>query len=275
MAKSTKGKASQMKGLLTKSQALQRKMRAAAKAEKAAQKVVVSGRVGARTIDEINCDPRASTSELKHLAKVFPEDALRHPGCPLEIWWSLAERYPNEAQVSPAGQVFIPEDPERWGEIEKHQREQEMDDPARWVSHYSQVLGDRKARLFAADCAMHVLPIFELARPTDKGPRRAIDAARKFADDRLSSTELYAAHLEARSSASKFHSRESPAFYAAKAASTASERSHVLQACKEAVKAAHIDDMERDWQWDRLQEYLEGAPMYSRIGRKASTKSKK
>ena len=37
------------------------------------------------------------------------------------------------------------------------------------------------ARLYAADCAERVLPIFEKARPGDDRPRKAIEAARAFA----------------------------------------------------------------------------------------------
>jgi hypothetical protein len=41
---------------------------------------------------------------------------------------------------------------------------------------------DRTARLFAADCAERVLPLFEEACPGDDRPRRAIETARLFAD---------------------------------------------------------------------------------------------
>ena len=39
----------------------------------------------------------------------------------------------------------------------------------------------RTARLFTADCAEHVLPIFERLRPDDDRPRLAIEAARAVA----------------------------------------------------------------------------------------------
>lgn len=42
-------------------------------------------------------------------------------------------------------------------------------------------LNIRSLRLFAADCAEHVLHIFEKERPTDNRPRKAIEAARAFA----------------------------------------------------------------------------------------------
>ena len=40
---------------------------------------------------------------------------------------------------------------------------------------------ERTARLFAADCAERVLPIFEKAYPNDDRPRKAIEAGRAFA----------------------------------------------------------------------------------------------
>ncbi len=52
---------------------------------------------------------------------------------------------------------------------------------------------DRTARLFAADWAEHVLPLFEAAHPDDDRPRRAIAVARRFADGAASAEELDAA----------------------------------------------------------------------------------
>ena len=49
---------------------------------------------------------------------------------------------------------------------------------------------DRIARLFAADCAAAVLPIFERARPGDARPREAIEAARQFARGNLDAKTL-------------------------------------------------------------------------------------
>jgi immunity protein 5 of polymorphic toxin system len=42
---------------------------------------------------------------------------------------------------------------------------------------------DKNARLFAADCAEHVLHLFEKQRPKDQRPRKAIEAARAYAKD--------------------------------------------------------------------------------------------
>lgn len=52
---------------------------------------------------------------------------------------------------------------------------------------------DKTARLFAADCAEHVLPIFEKKYPTDNRPRKAIQAARDYANGLIDAKELEAA----------------------------------------------------------------------------------
>lgn len=44
---------------------------------------------------------------------------------------------------------------------------------------------DRTARLFAADCAEHVLHLYENKHPGDDRPRKAIEAAREFANGEI------------------------------------------------------------------------------------------
>ena len=60
---------------------------------------------------------------------------------------------------------------------------------------------DRTARLFAADCAEAVLPIFEKERPNDDRPRKAIQAARDFAEGRTGAAAWAAARDAARDAA--------------------------------------------------------------------------
>jgi len=52
---------------------------------------------------------------------------------------------------------------------------------------------ERAARMFAADCAAHVLPIFEAAYPGDDRPRAAIAAARAYARGELDAAARAAA----------------------------------------------------------------------------------
>jgi hypothetical protein len=60
----------------------------------------------------------------------------------------------------------------------------------------------RLLALWAADCAQHVLHLFEEARPGDDRPRRAIEQARAWAHGEITMTEArtaaYAAHDAAR-----------------------------------------------------------------------------
>ena len=56
---------------------------------------------------------------------------------------------------------------------------------------------ERSARIFAAHCALDVLPIFEREHPDDFRPRTAIVAALKFADDDTTRKEMAAARAAA------------------------------------------------------------------------------
>ena len=57
---------------------------------------------------------------------------------------------------------------------------------------------ERAARLFACDCAEHVLHIFEDAYPDDTRPRQAVETARRFANGQATQSELGAARTTAR-----------------------------------------------------------------------------
>ena len=52
---------------------------------------------------------------------------------------------------------------------------------------------EHSARLFAADCAEHVLSFFEEKYPNDTRPRQAIEAARLFAADNITAAAMIAA----------------------------------------------------------------------------------
>ena len=49
---------------------------------------------------------------------------------------------------------------------------------------------EKTARLFAADCAEHVLSIYEKKYPDDDRPRNAIEAVRKYANGKITREEL-------------------------------------------------------------------------------------
>jgi hypothetical protein len=60
---------------------------------------------------------------------------------------------------------------------------------------------DKEIRLFAADCAEMVLPIYEKRYPDDKRPRLAIQAARDYANGLITMEELAASRAAARAAA--------------------------------------------------------------------------
>lgn len=117
--------------------------------------------------------------------------------------------------------------------------------------------------LWAAECAEHVLPLFEAERPDDPRPRHAIAAARAWAAGDLAMMATRAAGGHAMGAARDL--RGAPRF-AAYAAGQAAVVAHVAEhdlgaaayAIKAAVAAAHPDHAEATrraecrWQRDRL-----------------------
>ena len=56
---------------------------------------------------------------------------------------------------------------------------------------------EKTVRLFAADCAERVLPFYEKDYPDDNRPRKAIQAARDYANEKITKEELDAARAAA------------------------------------------------------------------------------
>jgi len=120
---------------------------------------------------------------------------------------------------------------------------------------------DYKALAFwAADCAEHVLPYFEKEHPRDDRPRKAIEAARKWARDEITVGEArkaaLAAHAAARNASQA--SARAAARSAGHAVATAHVAGHAPHAADYAVKAAEAAGVanERDWQYQRLPKHL-------------------
>lgn len=122
--------------------------------------------------------------------------------------------------------------------------------------------------LWAADCAEHVLPLFEDKYPEDERPRKAIEAARGWVRGELKMTEgrpaAVAAHAAARDATDP--AARAAARAAGHAFGTAHMADHAQYAAQYAAaavaKAVTPDDAEaakadeRDWQWERLAEDL-------------------
>lgn len=93
--------------------------------------------------------------------------------------------------------------------------------------------------IWAADCAQHVLHLFESVQADDPRPRQAIEAVRLWTRRELNMTETRAAGGHAMSAARKLSgAARHAAFSAGQAAVTAHVAAHELGAAAYAIKAA-------------------------------------
>jgi dienelactone hydrolase len=141
----------------------------------------------------------------------------------------------------------------------------------------------RLLALWAADCAEHVLSIFEEKHPQDYRPRKAIEAARAWVRGELrcgaARAAAVAAHAAARDSMDI--AARAVARAAGHAAGTAHMAGHARHAAAYAVKAAAATSptgtetgsaMEHDWQRKRLPEQLSGQPPLAQYNHKMKSK---
>src|SRR3990167_6066256 len=114
---------------------------------------------------------------------------------------------------------------------------------ARLIRHADR-WNEQSARLFAADCAEHVLPVWE-AYTDDDRPRLAIAAARAYARGEIGLEELDAARAAA----------EDAAWAAARAAAGAAAGAATWGAAWAATRDA-ARDAERVWQAEQLRDLI-------------------
>ncbi|MEO5940951.1 MAG: putative immunity protein [Candidatus Limnocylindrales bacterium] len=131
-------------------------------------------------------------------------------------------------------------------------------------------LADAHHRLlaeWAADCAEHVLPLFEAVRPADPRPRHALDLARAWTRGEITMTPARSAAGHANAAARELSGAARHAAYAAgQAAAVAHVAAHELGAAAYAIKAARAaapagegdraGRRECRWQRDRLPEAI-------------------
>lgn len=112
--------------------------------------------------------------------------------------------------------------------------------------------------LWAADCAEHVLPIFERINPNDDRPRKALEAGRAWVSGLIpmsaARAAAFASHAAARDSDSA--TARAAARAAGHAAATAHVASHARPAATYAVIAAGVST-ERNWQMCRVPKRLQ------------------
>ena len=93
--------------------------------------------------------------------------------------------------------------------------------------------------VWAADCAQHVLHLFEEMQPNDERPRRAIELARSWARGEITMTEARTAAGHAQAAAREVSGAAKQAALAAgQAAAVAHVAAHELGAAAYAIKAA-------------------------------------
>jgi hypothetical protein len=111
--------------------------------------------------------------------------------------------------------------------------------------------------LWAADCAEHVLGLFQAERPGDDRPRRAIEAARAWARGELGMMQARAAGGHAMRAARDLRGAARFGAYAAgQAAVVAHVAAHELGAAAYAIKAVRAAGGDgagkRECEWQRL-----------------------
>jgi hypothetical protein len=97
----------------------------------------------------------------------------------------------------------------------------------------------RLLAVWAADCAQHVLRLFEQTQPSDDRPRRAIEQARAWARGEITMTQARTAAFTAHAAAREvFGAAKEAARAAAHAVAVAHVAAHELGAAAYAIRAA-------------------------------------
>lgn len=116
--------------------------------------------------------------------------------------------------------------------------------------------------MWAADCAQHVLHLFEQTQPCDDRPRRAIEQARAWARGEITMTQARKAAFAANAAAREtFGAAKEAALAAGQGVAVAHVAAHELGAAAYAIRAAraaaHEDEREEagrlECQWQREQ----------------------
>ena len=223
--------------------------------------------VGARrSVKAISANPMATVDDLVWLREKDPVAAVHHPNCPPEMWWELAADYPIEAMSSALYWMLTLESPERWEQLQR----KNIDD---WVDAASQRLPFLEMHLFAADCAEHVLHLYEREFPGDTRVRDTIEARRRYANGQISQAEWEVARQSAYATA---HAAWTAADFTDVSVAYAADAAHTAHAANSAAYAGSAAALAADsgvptssawhaarhseylWQWERVQQYLRG-----------------
>lgn len=123
----------------------------------------------------------------------------------------------------------------------------------RWVASriaYENPIIARRYRHWMADCAASILPYFEEKEPNDSRPRMAIEAARSYADGKLSDALLTEARDAARLAALEAEDKKYEDIVIRAAVLT------ILAAYPRHLWGIVYPKFEEDWRFDRLIAWL-------------------
>lgn len=136
----------------------------------------------------------------------------------------------------------------------------------------------RLLAMWAAQCAEHVLHLFERQQSGDSRPRHAIDAARAWARGEMAMMQTRACGGDAMGAARPLRGAARFAAYAAgQAACVAHVAEHDLGAAAYAIKGVRVADpsnddagrRERDWQRDQLPAQIRSLVLEDQVRRNA------
>ena len=112
--------------------------------------------------------------------------------------------------------------------------------------------------LWAAECAEHVLYLFEKDYPADDRPRIAIEAARAWTKGEMKASDarIFALAANAAARDATHYQGIAAARAAGHAAATTHVADHAIHAAAYAVKASTDTEKEKEWQWNIMPEHL-------------------
>ena len=191
-------------------------------------------------------NPMASAEDVEWLGRKSPLAALRHPNCPVDLWWEIAVAQPYQAEASPLYPLLTLEAPERWEAILATSIDL-------WLQEAIGCLSFTEQQILAADCVEHILPIFARAYPDDQRPREAIRVRRLWAQGEVTNT-AWAVAADDAAWASTQPERTMEQMSAQHVAGAAAHTSalYAINAASAALIYKADIHIEKKWQRDRL-----------------------
>lgn len=155
--------------------------------------------------DDASLDSKA----LVKLAKRQPK-TYANPNLPFDVLLEAAAIYPWYVEQNPVLALLALEEPKQAEQIQEALK-------VGWRYSLPFNISNKHNIQFAADCAEHVLHLFEMKSPLDRRPRTAIEVARQFAEGLVTNNVLEKASDQA------YAARGSVPDFAANAAAAAAE----------------------------------------------------